>query len=78
MAVMAALNIRVAKCVSLGVSIGNKLKVKVLEQIGEPIKAALSEVHPDLAQWVEPTVDSLTNVAGISITLAPIRKAHFL
>ena len=30
----------------------------------------LGHFHPGLAQWVEPTVDSATNLAGISITLA--------
>jgi hypothetical protein len=40
------LNIKIAAAVTMGVSIGNKVKVKVLHEIEGPLSEILDEIDP--------------------------------
>jgi hypothetical protein len=78
LAVMAALNIKIAAAITMGVSIGGKVKVRVLHEVQVPLESILHEVDPGLVQWVVPTVDSATKILGIALSLAMERMVQVL
>ena len=63
MAVLAALNIKAAKAVTMGISVGSKVANKVHIET----KDVVDKMPEDIQKHVRPLIDSLCKIAGIAL-----------
>jgi hypothetical protein len=68
MAVLAALNIRAAKAISMGSSLGAKVSSRIMSSLEE--RGILLTIPEDFRKHVRPAIEAITKISGIMLALA--------